>query len=196
MRFATPGWFPHCKCACKCCWWRSCRWNFIVLQLQDRSRNVNGTFMSGWIMSSNYNFKGNLAELLRCSTCILEGSLKNCLNNRDHSQQSCCVTTPTSSNQPSAIACGTSLWTASVSPWLCLASLCSKIQCCKISRMCCSNIMQHLRAPPVLDATHCITCENANTRTAEGIFEHTRRGVCEACWHALVIGMISQRLLN
>ena len=28
--FATPGWFPHCKCDCKCCWWMSCRWNCIV----------------------------------------------------------------------------------------------------------------------------------------------------------------------
>ena len=36
-----------------------------VLQLQDRSRNVNGTFMSGWIMSSSYMFGGSLAELLR-----------------------------------------------------------------------------------------------------------------------------------
>ena len=50
-----------------------------VLQLQDRSRNANGTFMSGWIMSSNYIFGGRLAELLRFagvhSTCTLEGSL-------------------------------------------------------------------------------------------------------------------------
>ena len=30
LRFATPGWFSHCKCNCKCCWWMSCRWNFIV----------------------------------------------------------------------------------------------------------------------------------------------------------------------
>ena len=36
-----------------------------VLQFQDRSRNVNGTFMSGWIMSSSYIFGGSLAELLR-----------------------------------------------------------------------------------------------------------------------------------
>ena len=36
-----------------------------VLQLQDRSRNVNGTFMSGWIVSSSYIFGGSLAELLR-----------------------------------------------------------------------------------------------------------------------------------
>ena len=39
---------------------------------------------------------------------------------------------------------------------------------------------------PVLDATHCITCENASARTAEGIFEHTRSGGCEACWDVLV----------
>ena len=30
MRFATPGWFPHCTCDCKCCWWMNCRWNLIV----------------------------------------------------------------------------------------------------------------------------------------------------------------------
>ena len=36
-----------------------------ALQLQDRSRNVNGTFMSGWIMSSSYLLGGSLAELLR-----------------------------------------------------------------------------------------------------------------------------------
>ena len=36
-----------------------------VLQLQDRSRNVNSTFMSGWIMSSSYIFGGSLAALLR-----------------------------------------------------------------------------------------------------------------------------------
>ena len=45
------------------------------------------------------------------------------------------------------------------------------------------NVLQlHLRAPPVLDATY---CENANTRTAEGIFGRTRSGVCEACWDVL-----------
>ena len=26
--FATLGSFPHCKWACKWCWWRSCRWSF------------------------------------------------------------------------------------------------------------------------------------------------------------------------
>ena len=36
-----------------------------VLQLQDRSPNVNGTFMFGWIMSSSYMLGGSLAELLR-----------------------------------------------------------------------------------------------------------------------------------
>ena len=36
-----------------------------VLQLQDRSRNVNGTFMFGWTMSSSYILGGSLAELLR-----------------------------------------------------------------------------------------------------------------------------------
>ena len=36
-----------------------------ALQLQDRSRNVNGTFMSGWIMSSSYIFGASLAEFLR-----------------------------------------------------------------------------------------------------------------------------------
>ena len=30
LRVATPGWFPRCKCDCECCWWMSCRWNFIV----------------------------------------------------------------------------------------------------------------------------------------------------------------------
>ena len=36
-----------------------------VLQLQDRSRNENGNFMSGWIMSSSDIFGRSLAELLR-----------------------------------------------------------------------------------------------------------------------------------
>ena len=34
-----------------------------VLQPQDRSRNVNGPFMSGGIMSSSYLLGGSLAEL-------------------------------------------------------------------------------------------------------------------------------------
>ena len=29
--FATLGSFPHCKWDCKWCWWRSCRWNSIVI---------------------------------------------------------------------------------------------------------------------------------------------------------------------
>ena len=36
-----------------------------MLQLQDRSRNVNGTFMPGWIKSSGCIFGGSLAEMLR-----------------------------------------------------------------------------------------------------------------------------------
>ena len=35
-----------------------------VLQLQNRSPNVNVTFMFGWIMSSSYILGGILAELL------------------------------------------------------------------------------------------------------------------------------------
>lgn len=47
-------------------------------------------------------------------------------------------------------------------------------------------LQQHLRVPPMFEATRCITCENANTRSTGGVFEHTRSGVCEACWDVLV----------
>ena len=36
-----------------------------ALQLQDRSLNVNGTFMSGGIIPSSYTLGGSLAESLR-----------------------------------------------------------------------------------------------------------------------------------
>ena len=43
----------------------SLEFHCVFLQFQDRSRNVNGTFMSGWIMSASHTFGGSLAELFR-----------------------------------------------------------------------------------------------------------------------------------
>ena len=89
---ATPGWFPHCKCDCKCCWWMSCRWNFIVF---CNFRIVPATQMAlsclvDHVFQLNFGKKSRrIASFCRCSTCILEGSLIQSVCLRDRGSTKC-----------------------------------------------------------------------------------------------------------
>ena len=56
LRFATPGWFPHCKCDCKCCWGVLVRDDLAPtakLAQCTRLRNQEACdFIGTWIMVS------------------------------------------------------------------------------------------------------------------------------------------------
>ena len=80
LRFATPGWFPHCKCDCKCCWWMSCRWKIISLCLATSGSFPQCTWhfhvrLDHVLQLHFWRTSRRIASLCRCSTCSLEGSL-------------------------------------------------------------------------------------------------------------------------
>ena len=73
LRFATPGWFPHCKCDCKskCCWWMlSLEFHCVLREEISQACFVLQVFNT-WVL-------------------VLEGSLVQNAFLRDSGRMKCC----------------------------------------------------------------------------------------------------------